>query len=73
MTDKIDSVLLLLKDEKWHLISEVAEKNKISNTRMKRITEFLEKYCFINTDETSQKVKLTSQAYKFFSEIQKME
>ena len=47
MHQKVDSLIELLKDGKWHTTQELSLKTNISESRIQKITDFLADYSLI--------------------------
>lgn len=69
----IDEILWLLKDGKWHNLSEIIEKSSLSKSKVKMAVSFLWEYNFIQVNENGQKAKLSPLVFKFIDEIQRVE
>jgi DNA-binding IclR family transcriptional regulator len=65
----IDQILRMLRDGKWHDMSEIAERTKLSSTKMQRVTDFLAKYTFIEVNHENQKMKLSPTLTEFLQKI----
>ena len=70
---KIDEILMLLKNNKWHDLREITEKVEVSIDKLERILSFLSEYDFIQLDLKQKKVKLKPHLFKFLTEIQQLE
>ena len=69
----LDKILLLLKDDKWHNLKEIAEKMALSEIKTELAVRFLTEHNFILLNEKTKKVKLQSTTKKFVEEIQILE
>ncbi|MDH5450228.1 MAG: hypothetical protein OEX77_04900 [Candidatus Bathyarchaeota archaeon] len=69
MTERIDEILTLLQDGRWHSITEITEKTQLHQTKIELVTSFLEKYDFIRLNKTQQKAKLTLSLHRFIKRI----
>ena len=70
---KIDEILILLKNNKWHDLKEITEKVEVSIDQLEHIVGFLLEYSFIQLGLNNKKVKLKPQLFKFLTEIQQLE
>ena len=70
---KIDEILILLKNNKWHDLKEIKEKVEVSIDQLEHIVGFLLEYGFIQIGLNNKKVKLKPQLFKFLTEIQQLE
>ena len=69
----IDEILWLLKDGKWHNLTESIEKCSLPKPKMKMAVNFLWEYNFIQVDENGRKAKLRPLMLNFINEIQRVE
>jgi predicted transcriptional regulator len=51
-------ILELLSDGNWHGIDELLVKVKLNEQKLREVTEFLDKYGFIEFDHENRKVKI---------------
>jgi predicted transcriptional regulator len=51
-------ILELLSDGKWHGIDELLVTVKLTEQKFRKVTEFLDKYGFIEFDHENRKVKI---------------
>jgi predicted transcriptional regulator len=51
-------ILELLSDGNWHGIDELLVKVKLNEQKFREVTEFLDKYGFIEFDHENRKVKI---------------
>jgi DNA-binding IclR family transcriptional regulator len=65
LTTKLEEVLELLKDEKWHKIEDVQKKLELDKEGFAKIFAFLKEYNFIIVDEEEGKIKLEESVRKF--------
>ncbi|KON31640.1 hypothetical protein AC477_04045 [miscellaneous Crenarchaeota group-1 archaeon SG8-32-1] len=70
---KIDEILMLLKNNKWHDLKEITEKVEVSIDKLEHILSFLSEYDFIQLGLNQKKVKLKPHLFKFLTEIQQLE
>ena len=70
---KIDEILMLLKNNKWHDLKEITEKVEVSIDKLERILSFLSEYDIIQLDLKQKKVKLKPHLFKFLTEIQQLD
>ena len=69
----IDEILWLLKDGKWHNITEIIEKCSSPKPKAKMAVSFLWEYDFIELNENGRKAKLRPLTLNFIDEIQRVE
>jgi hypothetical protein len=69
----LDEILLLLKDGKWHDLTEIIEKCPPPKSKAKMAVSFLWEYDFIQLDRNGRKAKLRPLVLKFLHEIQRVE
>jgi len=69
----IDEILEVLKDGKWHDLSEIAGNFRLHEFKAGMIMSFLTEYNFIDLDTQRQKVKLTHSVLNFLQKIQRLE
>jgi len=69
----IDEILEVLKDGKWHNLSEIVGKFQLHEFRVGIIMSFLAECNFIDLDTQRQKVKLTHSVLNFLQKIQRIE
>lgn len=70
MPPKIDQILEILKDGKWHNLKEILEKCRLHQFKLKMLTDFLSEYRFIELDRKKQKVRTTSLLSSFLKETE---
>ena len=58
MVSKVMLILELLSDGKWHGIDELLVIVKLSEQKFREVTEFLDKYGFVEFDHENRKVKV---------------
>lgn len=58
MVSKVMLILELLSDGKWHEIDELLVSVKLSEQKFREVTEFLDKYGFVEFDHENRKVKV---------------
>jgi hypothetical protein len=69
----IDEILWLLKDGKWHNLSEVMEKGSLPKSKIEMAVSFLWEYDFIQVNENGRKAKLRPLMLNFIEDIQRVE
>lgn len=69
----VDDILVWLRDGKWHSLSEVVEKFRLSEFKAERVMSFLAEYRFIQLDRERRKARLTPPTLSFLEEIQRVE
>jgi len=70
---KVEDILMLLKNGKWHDLKEIGEKTQLNNLKVKSVTKFLSQYNFIKLNEGEQKIKLDPSMKKFLKKIRQLE
>jgi DNA-binding IclR family transcriptional regulator len=58
MVSRLMLILELLSDGKWHEIDELLVRMKLTEQKFREVTEFLDKYGFVEFDHKNQKVKI---------------
>jgi DNA-binding IclR family transcriptional regulator len=58
VVSKVMLILELLSDGKWHGIDELLVSVKLSEQKFREVTEFLDKYGFVEFDHENRKVKV---------------
>ena len=69
----IDEILWLLKNGKWHNLTEIIEKCPSPKSKAKMAVSFLWEYDFIQVNENGRKAKLRPLTLNFIDEIQLVE
>ena len=69
----IDEILWLLKNGKWHNLTEIIEKCPSPKSIVKMAVSFLWEYDFIQVNENGRKAKLRPLTLNFIDEIQLVE
>jgi DNA-binding IclR family transcriptional regulator len=58
VVSKVMLILELLSDGKWHGIDELLVRVTVSEQKFREVTEFLDKYGFVEFDHENRKVKV---------------
>jgi predicted transcriptional regulator len=58
LVSRLMLILELLSDGNWHGIDELLVKVKLNEQKLREVTEFLDKYGFIEFDHENRKVKI---------------
>jgi len=58
MVSRVMLILELLSDGKWHEIDELLLRVKLTERKFREVTEFLDKYGFVEFDHENRKVKV---------------
>ena len=58
MVSRVMLILELLSDGKWHEIDELLVEVRLTEQKFREVTEFLDKYGFVEFDHESRKVKV---------------
>ena len=69
----IDEILWLLKDGKWHDLTEIPKKITLPKTKAEIAVTFLCEYDFIQLNENAKRIKLQPSMLEFIEEIQRLE
>jgi len=70
---KIDEILDVLKNGKWHNLKEISEKTQLQGLKVELLTEFLAEYDFIELDKKEQKTRLAPPLFNFLRKIRDLE
>jgi len=70
---KINDILELLENGKWHDLEEIRKKIQLQDLDIKGVTKFLAKYKFIKVDKEGKKAKLDSSTHDFLKKIRRLE
>jgi DNA-binding IclR family transcriptional regulator len=70
---KVDDILKLLENGKWHDLKEIGEKTQLHDLDVKNVAKFLAQYNFIKLDKEGKKAKLDSSAQDFLKKIRQLE
>ncbi len=70
---KIDDVLRLLENGKWHDLREMEENTQLHDCDISSILRFLVQYDFIKLDKEGKKAKLASSTRDFLNKIRHLE
>ena len=68
MASRISEVLEILTDGRWHMLSEIKERTRLSECQIKKIVTFLKEYKFVATDDKDKEVKLEPVIWDFLRE-----
>ena len=58
MVSRVMLILELLSDGKWHEIDELLVEVRLTEQKFREVTEFLDKYGFVEFDHENRKVKV---------------
>ena len=58
MVSRVMLILELLSDGKWHELDELLVRVKLTEQKFREVTEFLDKYGFVEFDHENRKVKV---------------
>ncbi len=70
---KVEDILRLLENGKWHDLKEIGEKTQLNDLKVKSATKFLLQYEFVKLDEREQKIKLDPSMQNFLKKIRQLE
>jgi len=70
---KVDDILKLLEDGRWHDLNEIGKKIQLRDLGVKSVTQFLARYNFIELDKGGQKAKIGPSTQDFLRKIRQME
>ena len=68
-----DEILQMLRDGKWHDLTDIVKKSSESESKVEITISFLSEYGFIEVNKKGQKARLRSLMLKLFDEIQRLE
>jgi DNA-binding IclR family transcriptional regulator len=68
MVSKINSILEMLGDGKWHGMEELQQKAQLSQRQLREITTFLNQYGFVKISLTNKKVRINKNVREFLSQ-----
>ena len=69
----IDRIFEILCNGEWHRLSEVAEKAGTQESKVRLISSFLSAYDFLEFDEKTKKMRLSTQLHSFLEKIKEVE
>jgi len=72
MHTQIDNVVELLKDGKWHSITEISQKTKLNEFKIEILTDFLADYSFLELNKKEKKAKLSKAFANFLKKAQRL-
>jgi len=70
---EINEFLELLEDEKWHDLSQVAERLRLHEFRVELILSFLAEYEFVSIDKEGRRIRLAPSVLRFLKKIKPIE
>ena len=70
---KVDDILKLLENGKWHDLKEIEKKTQLHDFNFTSITKFLAQYNFIKLDKEEKKAKLEPSTQDFLKKIRQLE
>ena len=70
---KIDDILKLLENGKWHDLKKIEKKTQIHDFDITSIAKFLAQYEFIKLDKEGKKAKLDPSTQDFLKKIRQLE
>jgi len=70
---KIDEILDVLKNGKWHNLKEISEKTQLQGVKVELLTEFLAEYDFIELNKKEHKTRLAPPLLNFLRKIRDLE
>jgi len=70
---KIDEILDVLKNGKWHDLKEISDKTHLQGLKVELLTEFLAEYDFIELNKKEHKTKLAPPLLDFLRKIRNLE
>lgn len=59
MQSPIEKVVDILKDGKWHTLSEISRKSRLHELKIEILTDFLASYSFLHLNKNEGKTKLS--------------
>jgi len=70
---KIDEILDMLKNGKWHNLKEISEKTQLQELKVEMLTNFLAEYDFIALNRKQDKTRLTPPLLDFLRKVRDLE
>ena len=70
---EINELLELLEDDKWHDLSQVAEKMGLHEFRVELLVNFLAEYEFISLDKEGRRIRLAASVLRFLKRVKPIE
>jgi len=70
---KVDDILKLLENGKWHDLKEIEKKTQLQDLDIVSVAKFLAKYNFIKLDKEGKKAKLDPSTQDFLKKIRQLE
>jgi len=70
---KLEDILKLLEDGKWHDLKEVGKKIQLQDLEVKSLAKFLAEYNFVRLDRDGEKAKLGPPMRGFLRKIRRIE
>lgn len=70
---KVDDILKVLENGKWHDLKEIGEKIQLDDSDIMNITDFLAQYNFVKLDKERKKAKLGPSMQDFLKKIRQLE
>ena len=68
MGSKIETILEILSDGKWHGIEELQQRMELDEHKIREIATFLSKYNFAMIDGANKKVRINRDLQKFLAQ-----
>ena len=69
MHPKVDKIIELLKDGKWHTIREISQRSEMHEFKIEILTDFLAHYSFLEFNKKEKRVKPSDALIKFLKKI----
>ncbi len=69
----IDEILDVVRNGEWHRIKEIAQKTKLSESKVELVSGFLATYDFLEFDKESKRIRVSQQLQHFLSKIGEVE
>ena len=69
----VDEILDALRNGEWHEFGAIIKEQRLSQTKVELILNFLAKYHFVKLSKKHQMVKLPTEVMKFLEELQQIE
>ena len=70
---KVDDILKLLENGKWHDLKEIGKKTQLQDLDIVSVKKLLAKYNFIKLDKEGKKAKLDPSTQDFLKKIRQLE
>lgn len=69
----VNGIFDLLRDGKWHNLTEMSESSGLQDFMLEMVTDFLAEYDFVELDKSKRKVRLAESVIDFLKRIKYLE